>query len=122
MLPMTSAEAGSGVRRNGRTAAGWLPGNGTAAEADEPGELGHRAVEVAVPVLDGADEVAEQLEADRPVDRTPRQQRAHAHVVVERRVVAAEDGDGVVADQCGIVLPAGRRQQAGTGGVAEHRA
>src|SRR4051794_29724606 len=105
MLPSTSAEAGSGVRRNGSTAAGWLPVNGTAVPAAETGEVGevaHRAVEVAVGVLHGADEVTEQLEADRPVDGAPGQQRAHPNGVVQRGVLAAEDGHRVVADESGI--------------------
>src|SRR4051812_34995920 len=120
MLPITSAEAGSGVRRNGSTAAGWLPVNGT--ETDEARQLGHRAVEVAVGVLDRADEVAEQLEADRAVDGAPRQQRADPDGVVQRRVLTPEDGDGVPADQPGIPLAGRRGQPPRAGGVAENRA
>src|SRR5919107_2455408 len=98
MLPMTRAEAGSGVRRNGSAATAWLAVNGTS-EPDQAGEVAHRAVEVAVAVLDRPDEVAEQLEADRPVDRAPGQQCSGAHGVVERGVVAAEHGHRLVAHQ-----------------------
>ena len=75
------------------------------------GEVGDHAVEVAVGVLDRADEVAEQLEADRPEQRAPGQQRADPHGLVDRRVVPAEDGDGVVADQAGSRSPAVVRQR-----------
>src|SRR3954453_13485828 len=101
VLPSTSAEAGSGVRSSGRTAAGWLPVNGTGpvrgTEAHQDGELGHRAVVEPVGVLDRADEVAKELEADRAVDRPPRQQRTHANGLVDRRVVPAEHVDRGVA-------------------------
>ena len=69
------------------------------------GEVGHDAVEVAVAVLHRADEVAEQLEADRPEQRAPGEQRAHAHRLVQRGVLAPEDGDGVLADQAGVPFP-----------------
>src|SRR4029453_11706117 len=98
MLPMTRADGGRGVRRNGSTAAAWLGGNGTP-ESDEAGEGPHRRVEVAVAVLDRADEVAEQLEADRPVDRAPGQQRADAHGLVEGGGVPTEHLGRVVTDQ-----------------------
>ena len=118
MLPTTRAEAGSGVRRNGRTAAAWLGVNGTS-ETEQPGQVGHRAVEVAVAVDHGPDEVPEQLEADRAVERAPGQQGTDADRLVDRRVLAAEDVDGVVADQPRVVAAGGRGQRAGPCGVTE---
>src|SRR5690349_17605233 len=116
---MTSADTGTGARRKGRTAAGWLPVNGTrlslsssGAEPDQAGQLGHRPVEVAVGVLDAAHEVAEQLEADRPVHRAPREQRPDADAVVERRVLPTEDGHGVGVDEAGVRLAGPLRQLA----------
>src|SRR5688572_3134936 len=119
MLPTTRAEAGSGVRRNGSTAAAWLGVNGTGSEPDQPGQVAHGPVEVAVGVLDRPHEVPEELEADRAVERAPGQQRADAHRLVDRRMVPAEDGDGRVTEQAGIALAGGVREQAGSGGIAE---
>src|SRR5688572_32970426 len=96
MLPTTRADAGSGVRRNGRIAAGWLPVNGTS-EPDQGREVADHPVEVPVGVLHRADEVAEQLEADGAEEGAPGQKCAHPHGLVDRGMVAAQDGDGVVA-------------------------
>src|SRR3712207_8568341 len=48
-------------------------------EPDQRGQFPHDAAEVAVAVLDGAGEVPEELEADRPEQRAPGQQCAHPH-------------------------------------------
>src|SRR3954452_13479851 len=118
MLPITSADAGSGVPRNGRTAAGWLPVNGTS-EPDEGGEVGHGEAEAAVADLARADEVTEELEADRSVERAPRQQRAAPYRLVERGMVPTEDGDRVVADQSGIARAVSLRERSRPRRVAE---
>src|SRR4051812_26029408 len=96
--------------------------HGPRVEPDQGGELGHRAVEEPVGVLDRADEVPEQLEADGAVDRAPGQQRAHPHRFVDRRVVAAEHLDRGVAEQTRVAFPGRLGQQPRPGGVAEDRA
>ena len=90
----------------------WVSGRSVsfALQPYQRSELTHGAVEVAVGVLHRADEVAEQLEADRPVQRAPGHQGAYSHRLVERRVLAPEDGDRIVAHQPPVAL-AGRRWQ-----------
>src|SRR5215218_904853 len=115
----TGAEAASGVRGNGGTAAGWLPVEGRS-EPQEPGELTHRDVEVPVGVRDRAGEVPEELEADGSVERAPGEQRAHPDGVVDGGVLPAEDGRRLDAHQLRVpVAPGGLRQGAAAGRVTE---